>query len=483
MKISAALIMKNEEEHLPRLLKSLQGKFEEIVVVDTGSSDRSIDIAKEYGCKVYEKEWNGFSDARNYAISKCEGDWIWHFDADFELEDEEFSKFLLYASKLLNSDIEALTIYVRNFNAQGILSGISSQTFIHKKSKDIYWQGNIHEVLNIKESLLAPIYINHYGYQNPEILYQKALRNLELIKKDMAIAKKERNEEELLKKFFYLFQSYAIMAFYEKKLDESYEQDIKEFIDLRKNYINDKIFSFFSNYSLLYIAHIYSALDKQEEAKNTFEQTMKEGFKHPDILYDYTNLLLKEGKKNRAKEVFVRCLDGVRDFEKNKTVNNVVDNIEKIWEFIETKSTEIFAKEDIELIQKKWKKTLSPYFAALLLELLKRYDPQKVTKIANKIQKVHNNNERVLLYMIKSNLGNNIKLAQKIVQINPKNAIANKILGVKYWDEEDFEKALHHFATISPIVDISDILSPFIETLQACGFEQEANKLQFKLKK
>lgn len=68
MKVSACIIAKNEEENLPRLLKSLAGKFDDIVLVDTGSTDKTKEIAREYGCRVYEIPWSGFADARNAAV-------------------------------------------------------------------------------------------------------------------------------------------------------------------------------------------------------------------------------------------------------------------------------------------------------------------------------------------------------------------------------------------------------------------------------
>ena len=483
MKISAALIMKNEEEHLPRLLKSLQGKFDEIVVVDTGSSDRSIEIAKEYGCKVYEKEWDGFADARNYAMSKCTGEWIWHFDADFELEDEEYRKFLLYAAKFnKNNSIDALTIYVRNFNALGILSGISSQTFIHKNSAQIFWQGNIHETLNTTNAILIPIYINHYGYEHKEVVYQKALRNLELIKKDLAIARKEDNRAELLKKLFYLFQSYGVIALYKQKLDEPFEEYIKEFFKLRQEFMADRALEFFVYYTLLYIAHILVVMQKDEQALEYLKKAAEEGYEHPDMLFSLTKLLYKKNKKE-AKHYFIECLKRVDDFEKNRTTDSVVDNIDRIWEFIEQESVKLFGQDDIESLYKEWKKGRSAYFAAVLLLLMQKYQPQKLSSFANKIYKVHSNSERILLYLLQFNLADKFKLAQKILLLNPKNPTANKIVGIHFWKQKDFKQALSYFVNIPPFVDISDILPPFIDTLKACGFEQEARNLQKKLKK
>ncbi|MEO2069246.1 MAG: glycosyltransferase family 2 protein, partial [Desulfurobacteriaceae bacterium] len=168
MKISACIIAKNEEKNLPRLLKSLRGKFEEIILVDTGSEDRTVEIAKEYGCKVVKHEWNGFADARNRAIAEATGDWIWHFDADFELEEEEYKKALVYLKNVPDS-VDAVLIGVKNFDKFGKVKSISSHIFIHRNKPKIKWVGKIHETPNVEFAIGIPIFVNHYGYADEKI--------------------------------------------------------------------------------------------------------------------------------------------------------------------------------------------------------------------------------------------------------------------------------------------------------------------------
>ena len=83
LKISACYIVKNEEKNLPRSLDSLKDAVDEIIIVDTGSTDSTIDIAKSYGAKIIQTEWNNdFSTPRNLAIDNASGDWIIMIDAD-----------------------------------------------------------------------------------------------------------------------------------------------------------------------------------------------------------------------------------------------------------------------------------------------------------------------------------------------------------------------------------------------------------------
>src|SRR3954467_3292702 len=81
--LSLAMIVRDEEEMLPRSLAAAKDAVDEIIVVDTGSTDRTVEIAKSFGAKVIEREWTGsFADARNASFDAATGDWIMFLDAD-----------------------------------------------------------------------------------------------------------------------------------------------------------------------------------------------------------------------------------------------------------------------------------------------------------------------------------------------------------------------------------------------------------------
>ncbi|MFB3040711.1 MAG: tetratricopeptide repeat protein [Candidatus Poribacteria bacterium] len=82
-RLSICMIVKNEEEALPKCLSSIQGLADELIVVDTGSTDRTVKIVQGFGAKVYYFAWNdNFSDARNESLKHATGDWILWLDAD-----------------------------------------------------------------------------------------------------------------------------------------------------------------------------------------------------------------------------------------------------------------------------------------------------------------------------------------------------------------------------------------------------------------
>ena len=85
--ISIAIITKNEEKNIVRLLSSVTWA-DEIVIVDSGSSDRTVDLAKEYGAKIFYNNWLGYGIQKNFAISKCSCNWILFLDADEEVTPE-----------------------------------------------------------------------------------------------------------------------------------------------------------------------------------------------------------------------------------------------------------------------------------------------------------------------------------------------------------------------------------------------------------
>ena len=87
MSISVCIITHNEEANLPRTLASVRWA-NEIIVVDSGSTDRTCDIARDFGAKVYVEEWKGFAAQKNLALDKAIGDWVLSLDADEEVTPE-----------------------------------------------------------------------------------------------------------------------------------------------------------------------------------------------------------------------------------------------------------------------------------------------------------------------------------------------------------------------------------------------------------
>jgi glycosyltransferase involved in cell wall biosynthesis len=87
-RLSVCLVAQNEQENLPRCLRSVQDIADEIIVVDGGSADRTQEIAREFGAKVFARPFTDHADQKNYAASLASQDWILLIDADEEVSDE-----------------------------------------------------------------------------------------------------------------------------------------------------------------------------------------------------------------------------------------------------------------------------------------------------------------------------------------------------------------------------------------------------------
>ena len=119
--ISVCMIVKNEERVLERCLDSLRGLMDELIIVDTGSADRTKEIAARYTDKIYDFAWVGdFSAARNFAFSKASCEYIYSADADEVIGEKNRESFLRLKETLL-PEIEIVQMYYGNQLSHGTI--------------------------------------------------------------------------------------------------------------------------------------------------------------------------------------------------------------------------------------------------------------------------------------------------------------------------------------------------------------------------
>lgn len=186
--LSACYIVRNEAENLDRSLSSISGQVDEIIVVDTGSTDETIATARKYGAKIYTVKWDDdFSAARNTALEKADGEWILFLDADEYFSPETAAN--LRAFVQAQQDANLLMIYMRNIDNQrgeSLLDFYAPRLF--KRLPGLRYVGRIHEQLRLNDGLLEPVMfvepakltLIHTGY-SPELSLTKAERNLKLL--------------------------------------------------------------------------------------------------------------------------------------------------------------------------------------------------------------------------------------------------------------------------------------------------------------
>ena len=146
--ISLCMIVKNEEKHLARCLDSVKELVEEIIIVDTGSTDRTMEIASEYTTGIYSYPWkDDFSDARNYSFSRASMDYCMWMDADDVLEETEKDKFLQLKRSLAPDTDIVMMKYNTSFDEAGRPSFSYFRERWVRNCTQYRWIGEVHEVI------------------------------------------------------------------------------------------------------------------------------------------------------------------------------------------------------------------------------------------------------------------------------------------------------------------------------------------------
>lgn len=149
MSISLCMIVKNEEHSLGACLESVKGIFDEIIVVDTGSQDGTVELAKRFTDKVYFFEWcDDFSAARNYSLSLAASDYAMWLDADDVIlpHDRELLKKTVFELGKLKPDVVFMPYNV-GFDENGKVTLSFQRERIIKTGKGLWFEGEIHEAI------------------------------------------------------------------------------------------------------------------------------------------------------------------------------------------------------------------------------------------------------------------------------------------------------------------------------------------------
>ncbi len=295
------MIVKNEEEYIERCLESVKDIVDEIVIVDTGSSDKTVEMAKAYGASVYHFSWNNhFGDARNASLDKASGDWILILDADEKLhqEDQQTVKEVLH-----NDKADAYYLRIHSYLSQKETDKlIDARLSLFRNNKNYRFKGAIHE--EIASSIIAhgkygnegiistDIRILHYGYLEQTIQKkQKKKRNKEIISQELS---RDKNNP---------FLQYALAVEY---LQENNFKQAKSLLLTLLQKWNSKHF--------LYSDALYKLCISLKELKDYTSclTWLKKGIQ---LFPDYTDLHyvkgaveLEQGNWNTAVSSFLTCI-------------------------------------------------------------------------------------------------------------------------------------------------------------------------------
>lgn len=149
--ISLCMIVKNEEKVLARCLDSVRDFMDEIIIVDTGSEDRTKEIAAKYTDKIYDFVWiNDFSAARNFAFSKATCDYIYSADADEVIDEENREKFR-QLKEVLMPEVEIVQMYYANQLSCGTVYNFDKELRpkLFKRLRTFRWIEPVHETVSL----------------------------------------------------------------------------------------------------------------------------------------------------------------------------------------------------------------------------------------------------------------------------------------------------------------------------------------------
>lgn len=185
MKFSLCMIVKNEEKSLPKCLESVKDIFDEIVIVDTGSTDRTKITARAFTDKIFDFPWcDDFSAARNFSFSKATGDYIAWLDADDVLDEANRNAFLKLKDSLSFDTDVVMMRYTSAFHSDGSPAFYYYRERLVKRMAHFSWYGFVHEVIVPKGNIL---YSDITVFHKPDAQKRhNSDRNLALYEKKLA---------------------------------------------------------------------------------------------------------------------------------------------------------------------------------------------------------------------------------------------------------------------------------------------------------
>ncbi|MBP2650799.1 MAG: glycosyl transferase family 2 [Firmicutes bacterium] len=316
MKVSLCMIAKNEGKNLRRCLQSVIGVVDEMIVVDTGSTDNTCEIANEFGAKVERFAWNGsFSDARNRSIDLAKGDWILFLDADEELTPESG---VLLPPLLERKGVSGYFLRIENYvGGNGVTEMAPDIVFrlfrnkpehrfhgaIHEQIADVILQHNKETQFVVAEDLV----IRHYGFLDQQLIEKdKKNRNLRMVEEHIG----ETPDDKMLR-FHYGVELYRV---------ERYEQAANEFIkaaegiDVNTGYL-PKL--------MRYVTQCYYNQKKYELALNIIKQGLAWFPTYADLHYFQGLIYYEQGEYGLAYMAFGKAVAVPKQPSHFATINGV----------------------------------------------------------------------------------------------------------------------------------------------------------------
>jgi GT2 family glycosyltransferase/Flp pilus assembly protein TadD len=301
--LSLCMIVKNEEHHLPKCLTSIKSFANEIIIVDTGSTDRTKDIARAFGASVYDVSWTGdFAEARNTSLAKATGDWVLVLDADEVIspldhpalarllnkrDGKKTAYSLLTRNYVVPTDVTGWTgndgTYAAEEAGTGWIGSLKVRLF--PRDSSIRFVNPVHELvepslkkigISVKESGIS---IHHYGKLDREKGIAKGKEYYQLGRKKL---------DEMGESVDAL-QELAVQAGELNRFDEALE-------------LWDRVLQIKPDLALAYVnrGSIYLQLDRYPEAQHEMTRAVELAPQMKDAVYSYALCELYAGNADRT---------------------------------------------------------------------------------------------------------------------------------------------------------------------------------------
>lgn len=179
IKISLCMIVRDEENVIERCLESIKEVVDEIIIVDTGSTDNTKELIKKYDAKVIDYKWqDNFADARNFSFSMATKDYILWLDAD-DIVPKKSAEKILDLKKVLDESIDSVTMkYILGMDEYDNITMSLGRNRLVKRNCNFKWVGAVHEYLDVSGKILNT---------NIEVIHKKdkvsSQRNLNIFRK------------------------------------------------------------------------------------------------------------------------------------------------------------------------------------------------------------------------------------------------------------------------------------------------------------
>jgi tetratricopeptide (TPR) repeat protein len=309
-RISLCMIVRNEERFIRQCLTSVRQYVDQIVVVDTGSTDSTIPIARELGAEIFEHPWaNDFSEARNYSISQATGEWILILDADEMLAERDALQLRRFVS---DSCVEGLKLIQRTYlqSANFVCATPNPKDYeeghqysdcvnvsvirLFRNDPRIRYAGKVHEL--VEPSFVAQrlshnesnLVIHHFGKVGDSAhLERKKHLYLELGRKKVL-----EQPQNALAHFELGVQLYEL---------ERYAECVSCFETSFK--LNPRF-----DLALLYLAKAFHLTQQMDEAARYFQACLKRFPKSDKVLFDYGNFVRDRGNAKGALKLYQKAV-------------------------------------------------------------------------------------------------------------------------------------------------------------------------------